>query len=156
MNYGSARPTENPEVVFNLWAYLGEDGYIMRLAGKAYVMKGSDTEKLTLLRMLSGSDFLSAQWDAHWDDVAVGIASDSTPENQGNKLPDDSILSNPEGRKSLFGPLIDKLAKSLPEQVCTVNGDYQELSLKIPREPLCVSTVIRENEDGTFAPLLSS
>ena len=30
----TARPLDNPEVVINLWAYSGEDGTILRLAGK--------------------------------------------------------------------------------------------------------------------------
>jgi hypothetical protein len=39
-----------------------ENGCIFRLAGKAYVMDGDDNEKLSLLRRLSATDFLSAAW----------------------------------------------------------------------------------------------
>jgi hypothetical protein len=30
----AARPLDNLEVIINLWAYSGEDGTILRLAGK--------------------------------------------------------------------------------------------------------------------------
>lgn len=58
----AAHPLKNPEVVINLWAYSGEDGTILRLAGKTYVMQGTNAEKLALLRQLAASDFLSAPW----------------------------------------------------------------------------------------------
>ena len=58
------RPLNNPEVVLNLWAYADEGGYIVRLAGKAYVMDGSDEEKLAQLHALSATDFLSATWQS--------------------------------------------------------------------------------------------
>lgn len=60
--HASARPLDNPEVVINLWAYSGEEGTILRLAGKTFVMQGADAEKLALLRQLAASDFLSAPW----------------------------------------------------------------------------------------------
>ena len=64
MRYPHAKPLplNEPEVVLNLWAYADEDGMIIRLAGKAYVMQGSDQEKLALLRQLSPTDFLSVAW----------------------------------------------------------------------------------------------
>jgi len=64
MKYATAKasPIEAPEVVLNLWAYVDEAGYILRLAGKSYVMAGDDDEKLAVLRALSRTDFLSAAW----------------------------------------------------------------------------------------------
>ena len=58
-----ARVLRDPEVVLNLWAYADEEGYVMCIAGKTYVMDGDDAEKLTLLRHLSATDFLSAPWE---------------------------------------------------------------------------------------------
>lgn len=52
----------DPEVVANLWVCANEEGYIFRLAGKAYVLEGTDAEKLNILRVLSATDFLSAAW----------------------------------------------------------------------------------------------
>jgi hypothetical protein len=51
---------QEPEVVLNLWAYAGEDGYIVRLAGKAYVLEGNDKLKLSLLRSLASTDWLAS------------------------------------------------------------------------------------------------
>jgi hypothetical protein len=49
MKYKNAQSLaqKSPEVVLNLWAYVDEDGYIYRLAGKYYVMDGDDEEKFT-------------------------------------------------------------------------------------------------------------
>lgn len=60
--HAEEQPLESPEVVLNLWAYSTEDGYIMRLAGKAYVLHGTDAEKLAMLRTLSATDFLCTPW----------------------------------------------------------------------------------------------
>ena len=48
-----ARPQtlRNPEVVANLWVYADEAGYVARIAGKVYVLDGSDREKLDLLNL---------------------------------------------------------------------------------------------------------
>ena len=63
LRHASALPLENPEIVLNLWAYSGEDGTILRLAGKTYAMQGTDADKLAVLRQLAKTDFLSASWD---------------------------------------------------------------------------------------------
>lgn len=54
---------EQAEIVLNLWVYSDEVGYIRRLASKCYALHGNDVDKLTILRTLAKSDYLSAHWE---------------------------------------------------------------------------------------------
>ena len=147
----AARPLENPEVVINLWAYAGEDGTILHLAGKTYVMQGTDAEKLALLRQLAATDFLSAPWNK----VPPNFTIHHTEFGEMRGAAQASMISDPQYHEHLFGPLIEKLAQAIPEQVRSVNGEYRKFRLDIPQEPLCVSTIVMEYEDGTLVPMVS-
>ena len=147
----TARPLEDPEVVINLWAYSGEDGTILRLAGKTYVMQGTDAQKLALLRQLASSDFLCTPWDK----VPANFTIQHNEFGEMKGTAHASMMSNPQYHESLFGPLIEKLAQEIPEQVRSVNGEYQKFRLDLPQEPLCISTIVIENEDGTLVPMVS-
>ena len=153
MKYRQAtgHPLENPEVVINLWAYTGEDGTIMRLAGKSYVMQGSDAEKLVLLRQLAATDFLSAPWHK----VPSNFTMHHMVFGEMQGVAQASMISDPYCHQNLFGPLIESLAQSIPEQVRSVEGKYQTFRLDIPQQPLCVSTLVMEIEDGSLVPMVS-
>lgn len=145
-----AHPLKYPEVVINLWAYAGEDGTILRLAAKIYVMEGSDAEKLALLRQLATTDFLSVSW--------VQVASNFTIRHaifgEMKGAAQASMLSDPDYHQHLFGPLIESLAQSVPEQLRVTDGEYQKFRLHLPEEPLCVSTLVVEHEDGALVPMV--
>jgi hypothetical protein len=145
-----AHPLENPEVVINLWAYSDEDGTILRLAGKTYVMQGIDSEKLALLRQLAASDFLSAPWHK----VPTNFTIQHTEFGEMKGVAQASMISDPHYHEHLFGPLIEKLAQSIPEQAHSVNGEYQKFRPELPEAPLFVSTVVIEYEDGTQVPMI--
>jgi len=147
-----ARPLNNPEVVINLWAYSGEDGTILRLAGKTYVMSGSDAENLALLRQLAASDFLCAIW--HKVPPNFTIQDFDLGEIKGAAKA--SMINNQDYHQSLFGPLIEMLAKSIPTQICSVNGEYRQLPVGMPKAPLSVTTIVMEYEDGTLVPMMSA
>lgn len=146
-----ARPLNNPEVVINLWAYSGEDGTILRLAGKNYVMSGSDAENLALLRQLAASDFLCAVW--HKVPLNFTIQHSDLGELKGAAKA--SMIDNQNYHQHLFGPLIEILAKSIPEQICSENGEYRPLPIVMPKAPLSVTTIVMEYEDGTLVPMMS-
>jgi len=99
-----AQPLNNPEVVFNLWAYSDEYGNIMRLAGKAYVLDGSDEAKLKTLRLLAASDFLSAAWVGVPKSIGV-----NRPGGQMRGVANTSLLSNPISHSALFNSLLETL-----------------------------------------------
>lgn len=147
----SARPLNNPEVVVNVWAYSGEDGTILRLAGKTYVMHGTDVEKLALLRQLAASDFLGAPWHK----VPANFTIHHTVYGVMEGAAQASMLSDPQYHETLFGPLIEQLARKVPEQLRCVDGEYKVFRLELPEEPLLIATIIMENEDGSLVPMVS-
>ncbi len=147
----AARPLKNPEVVINLWAYAGEDGTVLRLSGKTYVMQGSDAEKLALLRQLAASDFLGAPW--HKVPANFTISHPAYGVMRG--AAQTSMLSDPQYHETLFGPLIEHLARTVPEQLSCADGEYKVFRLELPQEPLLVSTIVMENEDGTLLPMIA-
>ena len=147
----TARPLDNPEVVINLWAYSGEDGTILRLAGKTYVMQGTDAEKLALLRQLAATDFLSASWHK----VPSNFTIQHTEFGEMKGAAQASMIGDQQYHEHLFGPLIEKLAQSIPEQVRSVNGEYEKFQLNLPEAPLCISTIVMEHENGSLVPMVS-
>lgn len=147
-----ARPLNNPEVVINLWAYAGEDGTILRLAGKTYVMSGSDAEILALLRQLAASDFLCAVWQK----VPSNFTIQHSDLGELKGAAKASMINNQNYHRNLFGPLIEMLSKSIPAQICSENGEYRPLPVDMPNAPLSVTTIVMEYEDGTLVPLISA
>lgn len=141
---------QEPEVVLNLWAYAGEDGYIVRLAGKAYVLEGDDKLKLSLLRSLAASDWLASQWEK----VPVNFAMNGPDGQNMTGVAHASMLSEPTSHAQLFGPLMEKLAEGLPEQMRCFEGEYAPFKFELPQEPLTVTTVVMEYEDGRLEPMV--
>ena len=138
-------------MVINLWAYSGEDGTILRLAGKTYVMQGTDAEKLDLLRQLAATDFLSAPWHK----VPPNFTIQHTEFGEMKGAAQASMISDPYYHQNLFGPLIEKLAQSIPEQARSINGEYVKFRLDLPEAPLCISTIVMEYEDGSLVPMVA-
>jgi hypothetical protein len=141
----------DPEVVLNLWAYTGEGGHIFRIAGKAYAMDGDDAAKLSLLRALSVSDWLSTPWEKVPENFRLTGADGRVMSGVAHA----SMLSVPASHANLFGPLMEKLATGVPKQMRTVNGNYSEFRLELPDEPLVVTTVVMEYEDGRLEPMVA-
>lgn len=153
MEYRHATPQESDdqEVVLNLWAYADEDGYIMRLAGKAYVMAGNDDNKLWMLRQLSATDYLSAPWFP----VSKNFKLVRPDGEEMTGVANASMLSDPTSHEVLFSPIMDSLAETLPEQVYMTEEGYEKFRMKLPESPLCVTTVVMEYEDGRLVPMVS-
>jgi len=153
MRYSQAtgQSLEQPEVVLNLWAYVTENGQIMRISGRTYVLQGSDREKLMLLRNLSGSDFISAPWRKVPSSFKMLVE-----ENQEIRgVAPTSLLSDPISHSHIFGPLLEELAESLPEQLCSHEGEYSRFKMELTEAPLAVTTVVIEHEDGRLVPMVS-
>jgi len=153
MKYATAKasPVAAPEVVLNLWAYVDEAGYILRLAGKSYVMEGDDDEKLAVLRALSRTDFLSAAWCKVPPNFEI-------LEPNGQRITGvatASMLSDPISHSHLFSTLLQDLANSLPDQLRSHDGGYEQFRLNLPQDPLCVTTVVMEYDDGSLVPMVS-
>jgi hypothetical protein len=151
MKTASPRELKNPEVVANLWVYSDEAGYVGRLAGKAYVLDGTEREKLDLLRQLAATDFLSAEWMPIPENF--GVTNHNGERLRYAQL---SMLSDEYAKSILVGPLLEKLATSLPEQLREVEGEYQPFTLQMPEAPLTVLTVIVEYPDGRLLPMVNN
>jgi hypothetical protein len=150
MSASVPRPLDNPEVVANIWVYADEAGYVARLAGKAYVLDGSDREKLDLLRQIASTDFLSAEWMPIPENF--GVIGDDGERLRYAQL---SILSDEYAKSVLVGPLLEKLAGSLPKQLREVDGEYETFILEMPESPLTVLTVVVEYPDGRLVPMVN-
>lgn len=146
------RPLHDPEVVLNLWAYAGSDGYVRRLAGKAYVMDGDEEQKVALLRSLSSTDFLSATCEAVPKSFRLMDLNGRLL--QGVTL--HSIIGIRAYHSRLFGPLMERLAQGLPEQAKKVAGTYSKFRMELPEDPLTVTTVVVEYDDGRLVPVVTS
>lgn len=151
MSGASLHPLSNPEVVANLWVYADEAGYVARVAGKVYVLAGSDREKLDMLKRLSATDFLSSEWMPIPENFGV-IGSDG----ERMRYAQLAVLSDEYSKSALVGPLLEKLAASVPEQLREVDGEYRRFKLEMPEAPLTVLTVVLEHPDGRLVPMLNN
>lgn len=151
MSGASPRPLNNPEVVANIWVYADEAGYLGRVAGKAYVLDGSDREKLELLRRLAATDFLCAEWMPIPENFGV-----IEPDGERLRYAQLSVLSDEYSKSVLVGPLLEKLASSVPEQLQEVNGEYRCFRLQMPEAPLTVLTVVIEHPDGRLVAMVNN
>lgn len=149
--HADPKPLDNPEVVLNLWAYSDDDGTVLRVAGRAYVLCGSEREKLSRLRELSLSDFLAAKWQKVPDNFSVHHTSGQILRGVASV----SQLRDPQAHSVLFEPVMKVAEEDLPDQVRSVRGDYESFRMKLPADPLCVTTIVIEREDGALVPMLS-
>lgn len=144
-------PLKTPEAVLNLWAYVDDGGYIFRLAGKAYVMDGNDSEKVSLLRQLSKTDFLSAP--SHRVPSSFNLIDSDNKCTEG--VAHRTVLSDRTSFDALFGPLIEHLAEAMPTQLRCENNDFKPFRVDIPKDPLTVATIVLEHDDGRLVPIIS-
>lgn len=129
------------EICLNLWYYVLQTGVVIRIAGKAYALKGTEQEKLAALKAVSATDHLTATMDR----VPMHLVI-----NEGARRLEGAmdVRSLPAMVSMVFGPLFNKLEASLPPVLRVVDEEYFEQALKIPDEPLFVLTAVYEEEDG--------
>lgn len=65
-----------------------------------------------------------------------------------------SMLSDGVTPGVLFEPLFKRLEKSIPQQVRVCKNGYEAFSLSLPDDPLTVTTVVMEFEDGRLVPMV--
>jgi hypothetical protein len=151
MKWTKASPQQAglPEVVFNLWWFRDdESGFVLRLAGRAYALVGSDEEKLKVIHSLSATDFHVARVFPIPQRFQV-VSEHGTL--KGVTTQDIVRLHHAD----LFEHIFAALGEDLPMQVRSIGGEYQQYRLQVPRDPLCVTTCVVEHADGTLTPLIS-
>lgn len=150
MTRSAPRPLRNEEVAVNLWVYSDEEGYVRRVAGRIYVVDGTDSEKLASLRKLAGTDFLAARWERVPDRFDV-----ISPDGEELGVAQLSALSDEYSKSRLFGPLLESLASGIPEQLRRRNGRYAPFAMTLPDAPLSILTVVVEHADGQLVPMVN-
>lgn len=139
-----------PELVLNLWAIYDMDiGMVYGLAGRAYCMTGTEEEKLDVLRRLSATDHVTAK-RFRVPDRFTFHESDGTTHKRVAAV---SAVHEPAVR--LFEELLQNLAAELPPVMEFRGGDPVPRKQALPEEPLCVATVLYEDEVGTVRAIVS-
>lgn len=100
------------EICLNTWIFLDSTGMVIRIAAKAYALKGTDEEKLAILKSLAGTDHLSAtQGRIPTKYIAYGRFATSRA-----ATPDETIQEHqPEKPGRRQSRLPEGLAEGLPE-----------------------------------------
>ena len=134
---------DNPEIVINLWYLFDEQGIIYSLRGRAYIVPGTDEEKLAFLRRLSKTDYLIAQPFPVPERLhATFVGEDSRPKLA---VADHRIVDELGGAEVLFEEVLVELEKQLPAQT----------KLSIGQAPLICITPLLANEHGNLSPATS-
>jgi hypothetical protein len=129
------------ELCLNLWYFVDDSGIVVRIAGKAYALRGTDEEKLAALHVMAGTDHLTATQGKVPDRFVIhtehGELKGTAPVN---------LLHDNDA--NAYGDLIDQIERDLPKGICSVDGNYQLFTMKVPQNPLIVITAVCEREDG--------
>ena len=142
-------PHSSAEICLNLWHFTDLRGIAVRIAGKAYALRGSDAQKLAALHAMAGTDHLTA--------TSASIPERFIIQTEHRELkgavPVSRLFDNDAGA---YNELIDKLEQDLPKTIRSVNGNYEQFTLKIPDKPLIITTGVFEREDGELVTRIAS
>ena len=135
------------EVCLNLWYFVDDSGVVLRLAGKAYALTGSDDQNLAALHLLSGADHLTATQASvpgHFRFVSEhGELTGAIP-----------VSAIHQSHGDVFGPLINQIERELPRCIRSVADNLEQFVMKSPPDPLCVTTAVYERADGELVARL--
>jgi hypothetical protein len=129
------------EVCLNLWYFVDDTGVVLRIAGKAYALTGTDEQKLAALHLMSGADYLTATLAKVPSECIVKTGD---REIHGAIFADGIHMYN----AAVFGPLMNQIERDLPKGIRSVADNYEEFVVNLPQDPLCVTTAVYERADG--------
>lgn len=131
------------EVVLNVWYVRDEEGIIYSLRAKAYVVEGSDEEKMAFLQERARLDFLIAEpfeipKRFH---LTIGVGRNA------KKMPvaHVTMLETLDSPIALFEDAIKTIENRFPVQS----------DLSIPQDPLFCTTPLMQNKHGIIEPCFS-
>jgi len=129
-----------PEVIINLWYFVDEEQqFIISLAGRAYIAKGTDEEKTALLQKLAITDYPLAIRRLVPDRYVSDYAGKMRP-----GIAHISELDNPAT------PLFEQVYQAIEEDISKM-ADEHGLPIddyKIPANPLFVMTALYQDDYG--------
>ncbi|SDU21099.1 hypothetical protein SAMN05216296_2420 [Pseudomonas pohangensis] len=140
----------NEELIVNLWAIFdGSTGFIYGLAGKVYKASGTESQKLDILKSLAATDYATAKRYKLPDRFVVdhiGVGSVS------GLAPLDAVFMPSAG---LFESIFQNLEQELPPMPSFSGEGCTQIRQVIPQDPLCVTTVLYEDEVGNIRAIIS-
>lgn len=136
------------EVCLNCWYFVDSTGIVLRLAAKAYALAGTDEEKLSVLKALSGTDHLTA--------VMGKVPQRYIFTADGNQLRGAVSASLVEMDPiPVFDDLFQEISENLPELIRSVDDCYEKFQMELTEPFLWVLTPVFESTDGTLIARIS-
>jgi hypothetical protein len=117
--------------------------------GKAYNMAGTDVEKLALLKQLSATDYVTATRYELPERFTI-VCADGAVKERVTLL---NAVSDPGAQ--LFESVFRNIEKGLPVIPDFSAGEGEGIPQKIPQDPLCVTTVLYEDDGGNIRPIIT-
>lgn len=139
----------NAELIFNLWYVIdSSSGYGYAVSGRAYMASGTDDEKLALLKKLSSTDYMLAKplplpqrfSVTDGKETIRGVAHPATAKDPNSQF---------------FEEVFRYIENILPEKISYAAGEPRMIKLTIPDNPLCVTTALLEDENGSIMPVVT-
>jgi hypothetical protein len=138
------------ELIVNLWAiYDSGTGFIYGLSGRAYFVKGTETEKLSLLHRLSATDYITAKRYEVPDRFQV-IYADGSVQRKVTLL---QTVYDPNSQ--LFEEMFKNIESELSQIPDFSGEEYRSVPQQLPKDPLCVVTILYEDELGNIRPIIT-
>ena len=136
------------EICLNTWFFVDSTGMVIRIAAKAYALKGSDEEKLAILKSLAGTDHLSATQGRIPERYVTTVEG----QEMAGSIPAAALQSEP---LPVFDDLFTEIEKSLPQLYRTVDDQYEPFKLQLTEPFLWVMTSIFESSEGQLIARVS-
>lgn len=136
------------EICLNTWFFVDSTGMVIRIAAKAYALKGTDDEKLAILKSLAGTDHLSATQGRIPEKYVTTVDG----QEMAGSIPAAALQSDP---LPVFDDLFAEIEKSLPQLFRTVDDEYEPFKIHLTEPFLWVMTSIFESNDGQLIARIS-
>lgn len=140
----------NSELAVNLWAiYDAGTGFVYSLAGRAYNISGSDSEKLAILKSLSATDYVSAK--------RYGVPKRFHINYENGVVKEGFAFLNAvhDPHAQLFEEMFENIESELPAISDFSGGECKPVKQYLPIDPLCVTTVLYEDDDGVIRAIIT-
>ena len=124
------------EVVLNLWYVRDDEGVIYSLRAKAYVVEGSDEQKLAFLQARAALDYLIAESFSVPERFHLAVGATRMPVGHV------AMLQSLDSPIALFEDAVRVLEDRFPAQS----------NLAVPQDPLVCTTPLVQNPAGVIVP----
>lgn len=142
--------SDSAEIVINLWAvYDATTGVIYSVAGRAYMMRGTDADKMRMLRELAVTDFPLATRQLLPDRFVIEFEGG----RERRRVAPLSVMRDPNA--DLFEELIQRIERELPPRMEIREETPRPRPQALPEPLLSVRTVVHEDDEGNVRPIIT-